>query len=91
VELIRKKRLSACRGCAYDIVCDHVWKDYVARFGESEISPIPGPRIKHPAHSYVMSRYRVPGVPLTPCVKATRTNDVSSSSTKVIAHADAAR
>jgi MoaA/NifB/PqqE/SkfB family radical SAM enzyme len=65
VELLRKKRPAACRSCAYDLVCDHVWKDYVDRYGAAEISPIPGPKVRHPAWSYVMSRYRKPGARLT--------------------------
>lgn len=70
VELLRKSRPAACRNCAYDIVCDHVWKDYVSRFGASEIAPVAGPKIRHPAWSYVMSRYRTPGAPLTPARRA---------------------
>jgi MoaA/NifB/PqqE/SkfB family radical SAM enzyme len=64
VELLRKKRLPACRDCAYDIVCDHVWKDYVKHFGSAEVSPVPGPKVKDPAWVYVMARYRDPGVRL---------------------------
>jgi hypothetical protein len=66
VELLRKKRLPACRNCAYDIVCDHVWKEYANRYGTSEIAPIPGPKVKHPAWSYTLARYRQPGVRLSP-------------------------
>jgi pyruvate-formate lyase-activating enzyme len=58
VELLRKRRLPACRRCAYDIVCDHVWKDYLRQYGSSEISPVAGPKVRHPAWSYVMARYR---------------------------------
>ncbi len=61
VELLRKKRLPACRGCAYDVVCDHVWKDYLHQYGSSEIVPVEGPKLKDPAWSYVMARYRDPG------------------------------
>ena len=61
VELLRKKRLAACRDCAYDIVCDHVWKDYVKHFGSAEVSPVPGPKVRDPAWTYVMAHYRDPG------------------------------
>lgn len=71
VELVRKQRPAACRSCAYDLVCDHVWKDYVARYGEDGITPIAGPKVTHPAWSYVMSRYRKPGVRLDSTVAGT--------------------
>jgi hypothetical protein len=61
VELLRKKRLAACRGCAYDIVCDHVWRNYIDHFGADEIRPVRGPKIKDPAWAYVMAQYRAPG------------------------------
>lgn len=64
VELLRKRRPAACRRCALDKVCDHVWKDYVAHHGEAEITAVPGPVIRHPAWSYVMAHYRRPGVRL---------------------------
>ena len=64
VELLRKRRLAACRDCAYDVVCDHVWKDYVARFGEAEIQAVPGRRVLDPAWCYDLARYRTPGVPV---------------------------
>ena len=64
VELLRKRRPKACRQCALDKVCDHVWKDYVAHHGEGEITAVPGPVIRHPAWSYVMAHYRRPGVRL---------------------------
>jgi pyruvate-formate lyase-activating enzyme len=64
VELLRKKRLPACRHCALDVVCDHVWRDYVSHFGASEFEPVPGRRIKDPAWSYLMACYRKPGTPV---------------------------
>lgn len=73
VELIRKERPAACRSCAFDIVCDHVWKDYVRHYGDSEITPISGPKIRHPAWSYVMAQYREPGSPVGRVARRTRT------------------
>ena len=61
VELLIKRRLPACRQCRYDVVCDHVWKDYLNVFGGDEIAPVPGTKLKDPAWSYVMSNYRKPG------------------------------
>lgn len=61
VELLRKKRLAACRSCAYDIVCDHVWRSYVDHFGADDIRPVPGPKIRDPAWAYVMAQYRTSG------------------------------
>ena len=64
VELLRKKRPAACRACRYDIVCDHVWKQYTAHFGEDELVTVPGEKIKDPAWCYELARYRLPGVPV---------------------------
>ncbi|HEY9181913.1 MAG TPA: radical SAM protein [Gammaproteobacteria bacterium] len=64
VELLRKRRPAACRSCAYDIVCDHVWKDYIARFGDAEIQAVPGRKIVDPAWCYGLARYRTPGAPV---------------------------
>jgi MoaA/NifB/PqqE/SkfB family radical SAM enzyme len=61
VELLRKHRPAACRDCAYDVVCDHVWKGYVARFGEAEIEAVPGHKVVDPAWCYGLARYRTPG------------------------------
>jgi MoaA/NifB/PqqE/SkfB family radical SAM enzyme len=58
VELLRKKRVSACKDCRYDAVCDHVWKGYIDRFGASEIRPVVGSRITDPVWAYDMARYR---------------------------------
>jgi MoaA/NifB/PqqE/SkfB family radical SAM enzyme len=62
VELLRKHRAAACRNCRYDVVCDHVWKDYVARFGDTEICAVPGEKIVDPAWCYEHARYRQSGV-----------------------------
>jgi len=62
VELLRKKRVDACRTCRYDDVCDHVWKGYIAHFGESEIRPVLGAKVTDPVWAYDMARYRVPSV-----------------------------
>ncbi len=62
VELLRKHRPNACKKCAYDYVCDHVWKDYVDEFGVSEFAPVAGEKITDPAWCYEMASYREPGV-----------------------------
>jgi MoaA/NifB/PqqE/SkfB family radical SAM enzyme len=64
VELLRKHRAAACRSCKYDVVCDHVWKDYVAHFGDAEICAVPGEKIVDPAWCYGLARYRTPGMPV---------------------------
>jgi MoaA/NifB/PqqE/SkfB family radical SAM enzyme len=64
VELLRKVRTDACRRCRYDIVCDHVWKGYVERFGDSEIAPVVGPKVTDPAWCYDLARSREPGARL---------------------------
>jgi MoaA/NifB/PqqE/SkfB family radical SAM enzyme len=70
VELLRKRRPAACRACRYDVVCDHVWKDYVAHFGEAEIQPVPGDKVVDPAWCYGLARYRAPGTSVTPHERA---------------------
>ncbi len=63
VEIFRKKRLSTCKKCAYDIV-DHVWKGYIEHFGVSEFRAVSGPKIRDPSWSYSMATYRTPGARL---------------------------
>ena len=65
VEILRKKRPAVRRDCKYDIVCDHVWKDYIAHFGDSEITPVFGPKVKNPVWCYDFADYRMPGVSVT--------------------------
>jgi MoaA/NifB/PqqE/SkfB family radical SAM enzyme len=65
VELIRKKRLKQCRRCRYDLVCDHIWREYAKRVKFSEIKEISGKKIRDPSWAYVMADYRSPGVRLT--------------------------
>ncbi|WP_139558999.1 radical SAM protein [Methylotetracoccus oryzae] len=57
IELVRKRRLPACRSCSHDLICDHVWKGYE---DVSTIRPIPGKKLTHPAENYVMAAYRKP-------------------------------
>ncbi len=64
VELLRKERPAACRGCRFDAVCDHVWKGYAEEHGTDEISPVLGEKVVDPAWSYVLPRSRVAGTPL---------------------------
>ena len=65
VEMLRKVRTSACRQCRYDVVCDHVWRGYVERFGHSEIVPVIGPRVTDPVWCYDLARTRLPGSRVT--------------------------
>lgn len=61
VELLRKRRPKACRRCRYDTVCDHVWKDYLAVFGDGAIVPVEGPKVQDPVWCYALARSRQPG------------------------------
>jgi pyruvate-formate lyase-activating enzyme len=75
VELLRKKRLPACRSCRYSVVCDFAWHDYVRRFGTQEFAPVLGERVLDPVWSYELARSRTPGVrlePKFPCVSPQR-------------------
>ena len=64
VEFLRKKRVSACKSCRYDAVCDHVWKAYIGHFGAAEIRPIAGPKVTDPVWAYEMARYRSAALPV---------------------------
>ncbi len=66
VELLRKRRPSACRTCRYDLVCDHVWRDYLRRFGSAEFTAVPGEMITDPAWCYGLAKTRAPGAPVGP-------------------------
>jgi pyruvate-formate lyase-activating enzyme len=71
VELLRKKRLPACRDCRYRVVCEFAWRDYVRRFGTHEFVPVRGERVVDPAWCYELARYRTPGVRLASKVART--------------------
>lgn len=62
VELIRKKTTNACSKCRYDYVCDHMWGNYLATYGDSEFIPVAGRKIKNPVWCYEAASYRTPGV-----------------------------
>jgi len=68
VELLRKKHLPECKKCKYSLICDGVWKNYSKTKSVESIKAVEGNKIKHPAWSYVMSRYRTPGkaIPINP-------------------------
>lgn len=72
VELLRKRRPKACKKCAYDYVCDHVWKDYINAYGVAEFAPVAGTKITDPAWCYAMASYREPGVKVASVASATR-------------------
>jgi len=64
VELLRKKRLSVCKECRYDPICDHISRGYSEKHGLSEVRPIRGEKLVHPAGDYLVSLSRQSGVPL---------------------------
>jgi hypothetical protein len=65
VELLRKKRVPACRSCRYDVVCDHAWTGYIAHYGDAEFAPVRGEKVLDPAWCYSVARYRRTGDRLT--------------------------
>jgi len=71
VELLRKKHPPECKKCKYSLICDGVWKNYSQVKGVETIKAVVGDKIKHPAWSYVMSKYRKPGeaIPVIPSDK----------------------
>lgn len=79
VEVIRKQRVPACRECRYDLVCDHVWRDYVRAYGASSIHPVRGEKVDHPAWAYQMARYRTPGVSIRGKVTADATRLIAAT------------
>lgn len=50
-----------CNGCAYENVCDYVWKGYHRRFGDEELQPIEGQRVSNPVWVTDAARLREPG------------------------------
>ncbi len=41
LDLARRVKRDACRGCRYDAVCEGVWANYVRRRGWDEMAPVP--------------------------------------------------
>lgn len=54
-------KTASCKRCAYQDVCDYVYRDYLNVYGDSEITAIAGPRIKDPAWAMEAARFRRPG------------------------------
>ena len=56
-----KVKSSKCQECSYNKVCDYMWKNYYEIYGDDEIVPIKGKKVKHPAWSMNAARIRQPG------------------------------
>jgi MoaA/NifB/PqqE/SkfB family radical SAM enzyme len=50
-----------CSHCAYEFVCDYIWKVYYRHFGDRGIKPIPGTKIRNPANFINAAGTRRPG------------------------------
>jgi len=50
-----------CKQCAYERVCDYIYYDYYAIYGDGEMIPIRGSKINNPAWSMNAATIRKPG------------------------------
>ncbi len=50
-----------CKRCAYEHVCDYIYEHYLKIYGDKQIVPIAGEKIRDPAWKMVAARIRKPG------------------------------
>lgn len=60
---IFKDRVKAkgCRECAYEKVCDYLYRDYYNIYGDADVKPIPGNKVTNPAWIMNSAKFRRPG------------------------------
>lgn len=56
-----KVKSQKCQQCAYENVCDYLWKGYYDIYGDKEIQPVPGEKVSNPAWSMIAAHIREPG------------------------------
>ena len=56
-----KVKSAKCRQCAYENVCDYLWKGYYDIYGDDAIQPIAGQKIANPAWCMNAAHIRTPG------------------------------
>jgi MoaA/NifB/PqqE/SkfB family radical SAM enzyme len=54
-------KTKSCRKCAYEKVCDYIYRDYHNIFGDAGMTPIPGDKICNPAWIMNAAKIRKPG------------------------------
>ncbi len=54
-------KTKSCKQCAYENVCDYIYKHYHDVYGEKEMIPIPGSKIRDPAWAMNAAKIRKPG------------------------------
>lgn len=55
-------RARACKDCAFENVCDYLYRDYVDQFGTESVVAIQGPKIANPAWAMDTPHHRQPGI-----------------------------
>lgn len=60
---VLKDRVKAagCRQCAYEKVCDYLYREYYDIYGNEHVKPISGPKINDPAWIMNAAKFRRPG------------------------------
>lgn len=54
-------KTKSCRQCAYEDVCDYIYRHYHNIYGEKDMVPIPGSKVRNPAWIMNAARIRKPG------------------------------
>ena len=54
-------KAKACSECAFENVCDYLYRDYVSQYGDRDVVAIKGPRMRHPAAAMLAAEFRRPG------------------------------
>jgi len=51
----------ACADCAFENVCDYLYRDYVEHYGDANVVAIPGAKVSNPAWVMEAAEFRRPG------------------------------
>ena len=67
--LKNKIKLQQCSHCAFEHICDYIWKGYYRVFNDTGIKAIPGAKIFNPVYSTNAARIRKPGELICEAIK----------------------
>jgi MoaA/NifB/PqqE/SkfB family radical SAM enzyme len=54
-------KTKSCKNCAYENVCDYLYRHYLNVYGEADVRPIPGEKVRDPAWIMNAANIRKPG------------------------------
>lgn len=54
-------KTKSCKKCAYENVCDYIYRHYHTIYGEADITPVPGKKVCNPAWIMDAAKIRKPG------------------------------